>query len=42
MLYKYDYEDDKDNLDLMFASLDDPNQTIDSILNYIISKQRKF
>lgn len=42
MLYKYDYEDDKDNLDLMFASLDDPNQTIDSILNYIISKQGIF
>lgn len=42
MLYKYDYEDDKDNLDLMFASLDDPNQTIDSILNYIISKQGNF
>ncbi|WP_304152861.1 ATP-binding protein [Megamonas hypermegale] len=42
MLYKYSYEDDKDNLDLMFASLDDPNQTIDSILNYIISKQGNF
>ena len=42
MLYKYDYEDDKDNLNLMFASLDDPNQTIDSILNYIISKQGNF
>lgn len=42
MLYKYVYDDDRDNLDLMFASLDDPNQTIESILNYIISKQGNF
>lgn len=40
--YKYLYEQDKDNLDLMFANIDDPNQTIDSILNYIISGQGKF
>lgn len=38
-LYKYSYEEDKDNLDLMFASMDDPQQTMDSILNYIISNQ---
>lgn len=42
LLYKYSYEDDKDNLDLMFASLDDPTQSIDSILNYIISNQGEF
>lgn len=41
-LYKYSYEDDKDNLDLMFASMDDPQQTMDSILNYIISNQGGF
>lgn len=41
-LYKYTYEYDKDNLDLMFANLDDSTQTIDSILNYIISEQGKF
>jgi DNA helicase HerA-like ATPase len=41
-LYKYSYEEDKDNLDLMFASLDDPTQSIDSILNYIISNQGDF
>lgn len=41
-LYKYTYEDDKDNLDLMFANLDDSTQTIDSILNYIISEQGRF
>lgn len=34
-LYKYSYEEDKDNLDLMFASMDDPQQTMDSIINYI-------
>lgn len=36
-MYKYEYKPDKDNLDLMFASLDDPTQTMDSILNFIIS-----
>ena len=41
-MYKYEYHRDKDNLDLMFASLDDPNQTMDSILNYIISERGKF
>lgn len=41
-LYKYSYEEDKDNLDLMFASMDDPQQTMDSILNYIISNQGTF
>ena len=40
--YKYEYENDKDNLDLMFASLDDPTQSIDSIINYIISNQGEF
>lgn len=42
LMYKYSYEDDKDNLDLMFASLDDPTQSMDSILNYIISNQGGF
>jgi len=42
LLYKYSYEEDKDNLDLMFASLDDPTQSMDSILNYIISNQGGF
>ena len=41
-LYKYSYEEDKDNLDLMVASMDDPQQTMDSILNYIISNQGGF
>ncbi len=41
-LYKYSYEEDKDNLDLMFASMDDPAQTMDSIINYIITNQGSF
>lgn len=41
-MYKYEYKQDKDNLDLMFASLDDPTQTMDSILSYIISNRGGF
>ena len=41
-LYKYSYEEDKDNLDLLFASMDDPQQTMDSIINYIINNQGDF
>lgn len=40
--YKYIYEYDKDNLDLLFSSIDDPNQTMESIINYIISEQGNF
>lgn len=40
--YKFDYVQDKQNLDLLFSDIDDPNQTIDSIINYIISEQGKF
>ena len=41
-LFKYIYEDDKDNLDLMFANIDDSTQTMESIINYIISGQGEF
>lgn len=41
-LYRYTYEEDKDSLDLMFASMDDPQQTMDSIINYITSNQGNF
>ncbi len=41
-MYKYQYSEDKDNLDLMFASLDDTTQSMDSIINYIISGQGGF
>ena len=40
--YKFLYEDDKDNLDLLFSNIDDPNQTMDSIINYIMSNQGQF
>lgn len=41
-MYKYEYRTDKENLDLMFSSLDDPTQTMDAILSYIISDRGNF
>lgn len=41
-MYKYIYEYDKENLDLMFANIDDSNQTMDAIITYIISEQGDF
>ena len=41
-MFKYVYEYDKDNLDLMFANIDDSTQTMDSIISYIMSGQGKF
>ena len=41
-MYKYEYQSDKQNLDLMFATLDDPTMTMDSILNYIIQGRGNF
>ena len=40
--YKYIYEDDKDNLDLLLANVDDPTGTMDSIINYVTTDQGKF
>ena len=40
--YKYIYKYDKDNLDLMFANIDDSTQTMESIISYIMSGQGKF
>lgn len=40
--YKYIYKYDKDNLDLMFSTIDDTTQTMDAIINYIITDQGKF
>lgn len=42
LAYKFTYVQDKQNLDLLFSDIDDPNQTIDSIINYIIGEQGKF
>ncbi len=41
-MFKYEYKSDKDNLDLMFSSLDDPTMTMESILTNIISNQGNF
>lgn len=40
--YKYVYKYDKENLDLMFANIDDSTQTMESIISYIMSGQGKF
>lgn len=41
-LYKFDYEHDKNNIDLMFSDVDDSTQTIDSIINCIINGDDPF
>ena len=40
--YKYIYKYDKENLDLMFAKIDDSTQTMEAIISYIMSGQGKF
>jgi DNA helicase HerA-like ATPase len=40
--YVFNYADDKDNLDLFFSNIDDTNQTIDAIQEYIINGQGGF
>ena len=40
--FKYVYKYDKENLDLMFANIDDSTQTMESIISYIMSGQGKF
>ena len=42
LLYKYACEDDMKKLDMLFASIDDPNQTMDAIINYIVNEQGGF
>jgi DNA helicase HerA-like ATPase len=41
-LFKYIYEDDKESIDLLFSNVDDPNQTMESIVNLIASGQGNF
>lgn len=36
MEYKFTYAQDKQNIDLLFAGIDDPNQTIDAIVDQIL------
>lgn len=40
--YKFPYETDKDNLDLMFSDIEDSTQTMKSIITYIIENQGGF
>jgi len=40
--FKYIYQYDKDNLDLLFSNIDDSTQTMDAIISYIISGQGDF
>lgn len=41
-VYKYTFEEDKNSLDMLFANIDDPQQTMESICNYIQSEQGEF
>ena len=41
-LYKYIFEEDKESIDLLFSNVDDPNQTMESIVNYIVTGHGKF
>ncbi|GAA4339735.1 ATP-binding protein [Flaviaesturariibacter amylovorans] len=40
--YKYVFDEDKENLDLLFSNIDDPNQTMESIVNHIVTGQGEF
>ena len=37
--FKYIYSDDKENIEMMFADIDDPTQTMESIISKIIDKE---
>lgn len=41
-LYKYIFAEDRDNIDLLFSNVDDPNQTMESIVNHIATEQGEF
>ena len=40
--FKFTFNEDNESLDLLFSNIEDPNQTIESIINYIISRQTPF
>ncbi len=40
--YKYVFDDDKVNLDLMFSNIEDSSGTMESIINFIITEQGGF
>lgn len=41
-MYKYIFDEDKENIDLLFSNVDDPTQTMESIVNYIATGQGAF
>lgn len=41
-MYKYEYQFDRKNLDLLFSALDDPTLSIEAILNYIFQDRGGF
>lgn len=41
-IYKYIFEQDKESIDLLFSNIDDPNQTMESIVNHIVTGQGGF
>jgi uncharacterized protein len=40
--FKFTFQDDKESLDLLFSNIEDPNQTLESIINFIVSEQTPF
>ena len=40
--FKYVFEDDKSNLDLLFSNVEDATGTMESIINFIITEQGEF
>ncbi|MDR3088778.1 MAG: hypothetical protein LBU39_03060 [Desulfobulbaceae bacterium] len=40
--FKFLFKEDKESLDLLFSNVEDPNQTIESIINFIVSEQPPF
>lgn len=36
--FKYDYEEDKESIEMMFANVEDPNQTMEAIVSKIIDE----
>lgn len=40
--YKYVFQEDKESIDLLFSNIDDPNQTMESIVNHIVTGQGEF
>ncbi len=40
--YKYVFEDDKPNIDLLFSNIEDSSGTMESIINFILTEQGEF